>query len=100
METIGHLNCVRGSTGGAVSVDPTPITADDFLSGMRLQPGSQAISGAVRQQVNGSVRFEIDQNGPIALTFAPCPIVNAESPRAPDLYEGSRFQSAKNGIGA
>ena len=81
-------------------VDPTPITADDFLSRVCLQPSSQAIGGAVRQQVNGSVRFEIDQNGPIALTFAPCPIVDAESPRAPDLYGGSRLHSPKDGIEA
>src|ERR1017187_6642199 len=45
METIGYLNRLRGSTSGTVGVDPAPITADDFRSGMRLQPSSQAIGG-------------------------------------------------------
>ena len=34
------------------------------------------------------MRLEIDQDGPITLTFAPGPIVDAESPRASDLLDG------------
>ena len=100
MEAIGHLNRLRGSTGGAVGVDPAPITADDFRSGMRFQPGSQAIGGAVRQQVNGGVRFKIDQDGPVTLPFAPSPIVDAYGFCATDLYGGSYLESPQNGIRA
>jgi hypothetical protein len=46
------------------------------------------------------MRFEIDQYSPVVLTLAPCPIVDAENPRASDLYAGSYFQSPQNGIGA
>jgi hypothetical protein len=47
METVGYLNSLRDSTAGTVGIDPTPITADDFRTGMQLQPSSQAIVGAV-----------------------------------------------------
>ena len=46
------------------------------------------------------MRFEIDQYSPVVLTLAPCPIVDAENPRASDLYGGSYFQPPQNGIGA
>ena len=49
METIGHLNSLRRTTGGAVGIDPAPITADDFRTRVQLQPSSQAIGGTVRQ---------------------------------------------------
>src|ERR1035437_1655257 len=100
MEAVGHLNRLRGSTGGAVGINPAPITADDFRSGMQLQPSSQAVGGTVRQQVNGSVRLQIDQDGPITLTFAPGPIVDAHRPRTSHLHGWSYLQSPKNGIGA
>jgi hypothetical protein len=100
METISYLNRLRGSTGGTVGVDPASITADHFLSGMRLQPSSQAISGAIGQQVDRGMRFEIDKYSPVVLTLAPCPIVDPENPRTSDLDGGSYFQSPQNRVGA
>ena len=100
MKTIGHLNRLRGSTGGAIGIDPAPITADNFRPGMRFQPRSQAICRAVRQQVNGGVRFKVDQDGPITLPFAPSPIVDAHSLCAADLYGGPHLQSPQNGVRA
>src|ERR1022692_980877 len=46
------------------------------------------------------MRFEIDQYSPVVLTLAPCPIFDAENPRASNLYGGPYFQSPENGIGA
>jgi hypothetical protein len=100
MKTIGHLNRLQGSPGGAIGIDTAPITADNFRPGMRLQPSSQAIGGAVRQQVNGGVRFKINQDGPITLPFAPSPIVDAYGFCATDFYGGSYLQSPQNGIRA
>src|SRR3954452_12536662 len=100
METVGDLNGLRCSAGSAVSINSTPVTADYFCTRMQLQPSSQAVCGTIRQQINRGVCLEIDQDGPITLTFPPSPIVNTNSPRPAGLYGWARLQPPKNGIGA
>ena len=99
MKTIGHLDGLRGSTGGAVGVQARPIAANHFLAGMQLQPSREAIGRAIWQEVNGSMRFKIDQNGSIPLPFAPSPVVNAHCFRPLDGHGRPEFQSPKNCVG-
>jgi hypothetical protein len=100
MKTVGHLDSLRGSTGGAVGIDSAPVTADHFRARMRLQPSRNAIGATIRQQVDGDVLFQIDQDSAILLTFAPSPIIDAHNCRPYNRRGWSQLQPSQNRIGA
>src|ERR1017187_442710 len=99
MKTIRDLDRLRSAAAGAVGIEPAPVTADHFCAGMRLQPSRKAIGRAIRQEVNGSVGFEIDQDGAVSLAFAPRPIVNADGLHSSNGYGWPKLHSPKNRIG-
>ena len=45
---------------------------------MTLQPSSNAVGLAVRQEIHPPTAFEVDQHSAIALTFAKGPIIDAD----------------------
>ena len=47
---------------------------------MRAQPGRQALSRALGQQVEDLMILQIDQDGPIALPPPPRPLIHANDP--------------------
>ncbi len=49
MKTVGYLDSLRGATGGAVGIDPSPITTYYLRAGMHMQPSSQGIGGTIWQ---------------------------------------------------
>ena len=68
---------------------------------MCLQPGLDRFGGTIWQQVNDSMPIQVHQNGPVALSFAPSPIIDA---KVMDWMAGGAFveslHDSKNSIRA
>jgi len=76
MEAIGNLLRLRGSECSALGVKTNAVPRDHHRFGMLLEPG--ALGGSVRQEVDYAMQVQIDEDCPIVLAFAPCPIIHAE----------------------
>jgi len=78
MEAIGHLHSVRCAGFGSCSIGFGAIAHDDLHSGMCSQPLGQGPRFAPREEIDGLARFQVDQNGGVALTTAQGQIINSE----------------------
>jgi hypothetical protein len=77
VETISDLNCVRRSAPRTVCVTARPVTTEELDARMSTQSRDECVQFAVRKQVDDMMPLKINENRPISLTFAPCPIVHA-----------------------
>jgi hypothetical protein len=75
VKTVGDLDGVWGALRGAIGKRASPIRCDDFHTWMILKPGCK--SGGCRggQQINWTMRVEIDQDRFVVLAFAIGPFV-------------------------
>lgn len=80
MPAVSHLDRLRGTLPGGLSVGRSAITTDDLDAGMRLEPLHQRLRVPSRQHLDDAVLLEIDQDGAVAMAFAKRPIVDAEHP--------------------
>src|SRR6202044_701758 len=78
MKPIGYLDCVGGTLFGGFGINTAPITTNHFYTRMPLQPGLQALDRTVGQQVDDLTLVQVHQNGPVALAFAPGPVVYSQ----------------------
>jgi hypothetical protein len=102
MPPIAYLNRIRCPLTDAVRVGTGPIAGNNLDPGMLTQPLSEAVSLAIRQQVDHRIAFQINKNGPIPAAAAPGPVVNrqdARNGRPVSLAVGSAHQPQQR-IGA
>ena len=78
MPTIRSLNGLWRSQPDALGVGAGAIAGDDFDLRMGCQPSGNGFGLAIRQQLDGSVAFEIDDDGAVAAAAAPRPVINAD----------------------
>jgi hypothetical protein len=78
VEAVDHLHGRRRPPADAVGVEVAAIPTDDGDRRVLAQPGRHAGSGAVRQQVHDAMRREIDQDGAVAVSPPPGPLVYAD----------------------
>jgi hypothetical protein len=52
------------------------VTGDNLDGGMGVKPRSHGFRRAIFQHVNGTAPLEIDNDGAVAMAFAPCPIIH------------------------
>ena len=101
MPAIGNLDRIRSTGPHAVGMAAGPIAGDDLDAGMRLQPRLDSLSLAVTQQINRSVLIlQIDDNGAIASTTTPCPVINADDARGRRFRDRNRPDQAQQGVAA
>ena len=78
VEAIRNLDCVGGALPGAVRIGSGAIAADHVDAGMRLSPQGHGLGLTIGQEGERSMPLEINQDGPIGLTFPNGPVVDAE----------------------
>jgi len=61
VKAIGYLDRVRSTLLAALGVGATAIADDDLDAGMAAQPIGEDLGGAIVEQVNRPMRFEIEQ---------------------------------------
>ena len=81
MPPVRDLDRVWRSLPDAVGVDAGAVTRDDLHPRVPLQPRRQALGPAVGQQVEDPVPLQVDEDGPIAVTAPPRPIIDPEHAR-------------------
>ena len=84
-QQVPAISDLYGSGSGPAcgfSIDPTAVAADDLTAGMPPQPRSYSVGVAVGKQVDHSAGLQIAQDGSIAMSLAPCPVVNREHTRS------------------
>jgi hypothetical protein len=62
------------------------VPTDELHRRVSLQPGGKRLSTCVSQQIDGHALFQIYQQRPIALTFAPGPFID------PDYFDWGRWR--------
>jgi hypothetical protein len=81
MPPVRDLDSIWRSLPDAVGVDAGAVTRDDLHPRVPLQPRRQALGPAVRQQVEDPVLLQVDEDGPVAVTAPPRPIIDPEHAR-------------------
>jgi hypothetical protein len=81
MPPVRDLDRVWRSLPDAVGVDAGAVTRDDLHARVPLQPRGKALSSTVGQQVEDPVPLQVDEDGSVAVTAPPSPIINPEHAR-------------------
>jgi len=59
MPAISNLKSLRSTTGGSISKGSATITADDFNTGVLLEPCSKGLRGSILKQINWGLLLQI-----------------------------------------
>lgn len=97
MKAVSHLDGCGRATGRPVSIRCCPIAADDRHARMLFQPGGEAVSGAVRKQINRLAAFQIHQDGAKDLAFTQRKVINPQHAWRGRDGEGIVARQAKQG---
>jgi len=81
MEAVSDLCGIRRAACRAIRIAIATVPGDYPDTGGCAQPRGDGIGGTIRQEVNGSVPFEVAEDGAIAPPFRPCPVIDAERDR-------------------
>src|SRR3954471_21088319 len=81
MPPVRDLDSFWRSLPDAISVDAGAVARDDLHPGVPLQPRRKALSPAVGQEVEHPVLLPVDEDGPIAVTAPPCPVIDPKHAR-------------------
>jgi len=86
------MDRVRGALPGTVGVDVGAVANNHLYPRVRAQPRRERGGVPIRQQVHHRAALEIHQDGPVAMAFAPRPLVHAQHPghRAFDVWDSNR----------
>jgi hypothetical protein len=71
MKSVRHLDRLGRTLPSSFSVGTGSITNDDLDTRVATQPIGEDLGGAIVEQVNGLVRFQIEQQGPIPPLLLP-----------------------------
>src|SRR5262245_51511049 len=87
MPAVCDLNGRRRALPRALGIGAGSVTADQFNTGMLLEPVCQRRRFAVRKQINCRAPLEIYQDRAVTLPFVLRPIINSD-----DFWGGRRWQ--------
>lgn len=76
VKAIRHLQGLGCAGLRALGEGATAIARNDLDARMVAQPLREGGSQPIRQQINRSMSLQVDDDGPVALAFAPGPIVH------------------------
>src|SRR5260370_23395147 len=79
---IGDLDGSWCGLPSGFRIDPSTVSTDDLRTRVLSKPGGYGLGLAIRQQVDDLLRLQIAQNGSIAVTFSPGPVVDAKHARS------------------
>ena len=75
---VSDLNSARRALAHAVCVSASTVTCNDLDTGVLAKPRSQRFCLPVRQKVYDLIALQVDQNGPVAMTASPSPVINSK----------------------
>jgi hypothetical protein len=78
MKAIRHLQCIRGTFARTFSVGSGAVAADDFNSGMSLEPFLQTLRLSIREKIDWLVVFQVHQDSSVALPLFPRSVIHPE----------------------
>jgi hypothetical protein len=78
MKPICHLNRMRCALFGGRGINATTIPSNHFYARMLFQPSLQALHRPIGQEVDHLPLIQVHQNGPLALAFAPGPVIYSQ----------------------
>src|SRR3954468_13657567 len=81
MPPVRDLDSFWRSLPDAISVDAGAAARGATPPGVPLQPRRKALSPAVGQEVEYPVLLQVDEDGPIAVTAPPCPVIDPKHAR-------------------
>src|SRR5262245_42190970 len=87
MPAVCDLNGRRRALPRALGIGAGSVTADQFNTGMLLEPVCQRRRFAVRKQINCRAPLEIYQDRAVALPFVLRPVIDSD-----DFWGGRRWQ--------
>lgn len=91
MPAISHLNRRRRAGTDAIGMGTRAVAAHGRnLSAMPLQPRCQRVGAAIRQQVDCTATLEVADDGSIAVTAPPSPVVHPNHARRRRCRPGTR----------
>jgi hypothetical protein len=101
MEAIRNLDRIWCALPSAFGIRTCSISDDDLYTGVTAKPIGENLGGAVVEQINGPVRFQIEQQRPIpALFLSECAVINTQNPRTTlSTFVGKGVQQVKQRIG-
>jgi hypothetical protein len=79
MPAVRHLLGVGNASCDALNLHASPIPADDLDTLVRTEPLGESVAGALFEEVDDVMPFQIHQNRAIALALFPGPIVHAST---------------------
>jgi hypothetical protein len=74
------------------------VTGNNLDVGMGLEPRGHGLSRSIFQQVKGTTLLEIDNDGAVAIAFAPCPVVQSDDFRFWPLGQRHATHASKEGV--
>src|SRR5579885_816669 len=77
--SVGNLKRLWGSTGGAIGKGGATVAANQFHGRMGLKPYRKGLRGRIGQQIDRAPMLQIYKQRPVALTFAPSPLVSSHN---------------------
>jgi hypothetical protein len=77
VKAIGDLHRLRCPFRCSIGIRSCTVAADDGDLGVLLEPSFDGCGGSIRQQVDHLMGFKIDDHRPLAVPFAPGPVVDA-----------------------
>src|ERR671918_526908 len=80
MKSVGHLACTGRSSPGTFRILAAPVSADDSHSGVLLQPVGETSRGTILEQVQDPASFQVHQDGAVAVSLLPGPIIDPQHP--------------------
>src|SRR5437588_12932433 len=78
METIRYLDGIRCSTSCRFGIAAPPIPADNLRCPMLGEPGHQRVGGAIRQEVDHAMPFQVHHHGAVPMPSAEGPIIHSQ----------------------
>jgi len=83
MKSVCHLDRLGRTLPSSFGVGPGSIANDDLHTGVAPQPIGEDLGGAIVEQVNGLVRFQIEQQGAVPpLLLSQREVIDAQNARS------------------
>src|SRR5262247_2894942 len=98
VKSVGDLSGLWSPLPNACGIGFGSVTSHDLDIGMGLEPRGHGLSGSIFQQVKGAPPLELDNDGAVAMAFAPRPIVQADDCRFWPLRQRHAAHASKEGV--
>jgi hypothetical protein len=98
VKSVGDLDGIGSSLPNACGRGFGAVTSHDLDIGMGLEPRGHSLSRSILEYVDGTPLFKIDNDGAIAIAFAPRPIVQSDDCRFWPLGQRHAAHASKEGV--